>query len=410
MNDSKQDPAYASLEWTAIQTLFEKADFDVLLLLDCCAAASAAPAVGSAVTETIAACGFESIAPQPGRYSFTNTLIEVLEDWIDSPPFSAAMLHNKVLSVLKHERPERMQNGKRRKLECRRTPIHMVATADPTLPSIELGRRKSRSARPQETNSPAQASGSHTVVEEGLPSTSRPSTTRRDGYQRDCINEIQGDEYEVPRVIISLTLEKHQKLSSDSCQKWIASCPTLVKYAKVEAVYNSFSALLLLSIPVFIWNLLPENAACSFVGYVTSSNFLPFGLGSESAKGVAATYQQEIASAQKNIPKQPPRACDRCYGKSIDCDGDFNGCRMCAEADSDCVYSPSWRREGPAKAYIDELHRQLGKFSDLSSRNRHVFNTKISDFKLIFSVHRRSWTRSQRRAITKCKSRQRAPK
>lgn len=364
------------MEWTAIQTLFEKADFDVLLLLDCCAAASAAPAIGSAVTETIAACGFESIAPQPGRYSFTNTLIEVLEDWIDSPPFSAAMLHNKVLSVLKHERPERMQNGKRRKLECRRTPIHMVATADPTLPSIELGRRKVRSDRPQETNPSARASSSYPGIENGLLSTSRPSAPRRDGYQRDSINQIQDDEYEVPRVIISLTLEKHQKLSSDSCQKWIASCPTLFKYAKVEAVYNSFSALVLLSIPVFIWNLLPENVACSFVGYVTSSNFLPFGLGSGSAKGVAATYQQEIASVQEDIPKQLPRPCDRCYGKSIDCDGDFNGCRMCAEANSDCVYSPSWRREGPAKAYIDELHRRLGKFSDLLSRNRHVCNVK----------------------------------
>jgi hypothetical protein len=122
--------------------MFEKAQLDVLLLLDCCAAASAAPTIGSAVTETIAACGFESIAPQPGRYSFTNTLIEVLEDWIDSPPFSAAMLHNKVLSVLKHERPERVQSGKRRRMKCRRTPIRIVATTDPRLPSIELGRRR----------------------------------------------------------------------------------------------------------------------------------------------------------------------------------------------------------------------------------------------------------------------------
>jgi hypothetical protein len=104
---SKADPSYAFLEWSAIQTLFENANFDVLLLLDCCAAASAAPGIGAAVTETIAAYGFESIAPQPGQYSFTNTLIEVLEDWIDSPPFSAAQLHNKVLSVLKHEQPVR---------------------------------------------------------------------------------------------------------------------------------------------------------------------------------------------------------------------------------------------------------------------------------------------------------------
>lgn len=54
---SKADPSHASLDWSAIQTLFEKANFDALLLLDCCAAASAAPtpSLGSSVTETIAA-------------------------------------------------------------------------------------------------------------------------------------------------------------------------------------------------------------------------------------------------------------------------------------------------------------------------------------------------------------------
>ncbi|PVH82437.1 hypothetical protein DL98DRAFT_513879 [Cadophora sp. DSE1049] len=354
----KQDPAYASLEWSAIQTLFEKADFDVLLLLDCCAAASAAPAVGSAVTETIAACGFESIAPQPGRYSFTNTLIEVLEDWIDSPPFSAAMLHNKVLSVLKHERPERMQNGKRRKIECRRTPIHMVATADPTLPSIELGRRTPRRERIQETSPSAQVSSSQpTNGENGSPYVPRPSTSRKDGYQREYVNDIQGAEYEVPRVIISLALEKHQKLSSESCQKWLASCPTLVKYAKVEAVYNSFSALVLLSIPVFIWNLLPENAACSFVGYVTSSNFLGLGLGSSLvAKELVAAHQPKTVSTKADVSKEFTQVCTRCYGEL---EAEATNCERCDEGASKSVYTPNWSIEGPSEAYIADLQKRL---------------------------------------------------
>ncbi|CZR69300.1 uncharacterized protein PAC_19200 [Phialocephala subalpina] len=304
----KADPSYASLEWSAIQTLFEKAHFDVLLLLDCCAAASAAPRVGSAVTETIAACGFESIAPQPGRFSFTNSLIEVLEDWIDSPPFSAAMLHNRVLSVLKHERPERTQNGKRRKIECRRTPIHIVATADPTLPSIGLGKRTRMP--PQSPPSPKSPgiegtaaatepllvtthsstskigiNGAHTQIS-SLVNTERVKKdhtqpqipqSKLTTCELESIHAIDGDDYDTPRVIISLALERHQTLSSESCQKWLSSCPTLVKYAKVEAVYKSFSALLLLSIPVFLWNLLPENPACSFVGYVTSPNLSHLG-------------------------------------------------------------------------------------------------------------------------------------
>jgi hypothetical protein len=55
---------YSSLQWYAIQTIFEQAKSDVLLLLDCCAAASGAPAEGhcTSLTETIAACGFETVS------------------------------------------------------------------------------------------------------------------------------------------------------------------------------------------------------------------------------------------------------------------------------------------------------------------------------------------------------------
>jgi hypothetical protein len=82
------------------------------------------------------------------------------------------------------------------------------------------------------------------------------------------------EDYEVPKVIISLSLEKHQTLSSDTCQKWLVSCPALIQHAKIEAVYKGFSALILLSIPISLWDLLPEHPACSFVGYVTSQNLL----------------------------------------------------------------------------------------------------------------------------------------
>ncbi|KAG4437770.1 hypothetical protein IFR05_006755 [Cadophora sp. M221] len=353
----KQDPAYASLEWSAIQTLFEKADFDVLLLLDCCAAASAAPAVGSAITETIAACGFESIAPQPGRYSFTNSLIEVLEDWIDSPPFSAAMLHNQVLSVLKHERPERMQNGKRRKLECRRTPIHMVATADPTLPSIELGRRPMRDSIEGASSSTEASNSKPRTGEYESPYNPRPSVSKGKGYQQESINRMQGDEYEVPRVIISLAVEKHQKLNSESCQKWLTSCPTLIKYVKVEAVYSSFSALVLLSIPIFIWNLLPENAACSFVGYVTSPNFLGTSL-LPTKEAAASAYLKTIA-AQDSLAEEVSQTCYNCNMVDEESDGVSESCGKCALAGSKRLYPPVAGSGGPSKDYIDSLQKRL---------------------------------------------------
>lgn len=87
------------MDWSSIQSLFRKASSDVLVLLDCCAAASAATTSGNGLLETIAACGFEGIAPAPGRFSFMNTLIKVLGDWNAKPSFSAASLHTDPISA-----------------------------------------------------------------------------------------------------------------------------------------------------------------------------------------------------------------------------------------------------------------------------------------------------------------------
>lgn len=354
---SRADASYATLEWSAIQTLFEQAKFDVLFLLDCCAAASAVPKVGSGIAETIAACGFESIAPVPGRFSFTNSLIEVLEDWIDGPPFSAAMLHNQVLSVLKHERPERAQNGKKRKLECRRTPIHIVASADVKIPSIELKRlfkprfvdsqpstsftgmnsstgfspvmsdiqniehqvralsphamekqimrtiamQTSNNMPPQSGNSPAfSTTTGNPLTEENLEAATQQTTTsKRKRYQQESLDDIVDGHFGVSRVIISLALEEKQTLNSESGQKWLASFPALVKYAKIEGVYKSFSTLVLLSIPVFIWDFLPDNLGCSFVAYVTSPNMMaPNPMGPEGSIGSQAVQMGDVQSVE----------------------------------------------------------------------------------------------------------------
>jgi hypothetical protein len=285
------------------------------------------------VTETIAACGFESSAPQPGRHSFTNTLIEVLEDWIDSPPFSAAMLHNKVLSVLKHERPERAQSGKRRKIECRRTPIHIMGTADPRLPSIELARRVQSSeyfSEPKPLTNPSQ---------EPSPSTSSPS--KQNGYHLEDLHTANGEDFNVPRVIISLALEEDQNLNSKTCEKWLSSCPALVKFVKVEAVYKSFSTLLLLSVPVFIWNLLPNEPACSFVGYVTSTNLLTPSVQSATAlQEMTAILLDTWKSSRdsENATGLSMQCCTTCKTRKVKCDRHKPTCGACERSRRACLY------------------------------------------------------------------------
>ena len=109
-----QGPDHAnSVDWSAIQSLFLKQD-----QTSSSYSTHAQPQVqqcwssNTATMEAIVACGFESRAPPPGEYSFTNTLIEVLDDWINKRSFSASCLHAEILFQLKTERNEK---GKRRK-------------------------------------------------------------------------------------------------------------------------------------------------------------------------------------------------------------------------------------------------------------------------------------------------------
>ncbi|KAI1085782.1 hypothetical protein F5B20DRAFT_17808 [Whalleya microplaca] len=240
------------LQWSAIQTLLERSLSDVLILLDCCAgAASATFPNGNSITETISASSWDAIAPDPGRYSFTNALIEVLQEW-KRRTFSAAMLHAEVLARLKHPRPI-MLNGKH--FEARSTPVHFMMTANHRAPSIEMSRILSADMRPP---SPPQE-----------PSPELNPVGRSAGPQDVVGSEPNED---VPHVMISLALEEDQRLNINDWENWLSQIPALAKYVKVQGVFKSHSTLLLLSMPVMVWDLLPENHACNFIAFVRSNN------------------------------------------------------------------------------------------------------------------------------------------
>lgn len=52
-------PDSRTVQWFGLQTMLETTQPDVLMLLDCCAAASSVSSSGTGLTELVAACGFE---------------------------------------------------------------------------------------------------------------------------------------------------------------------------------------------------------------------------------------------------------------------------------------------------------------------------------------------------------------
>ncbi|KAI0194186.1 hypothetical protein F4808DRAFT_353500 [Astrocystis sublimbata] len=238
------------LQWSAIQTLLERSLSDALILLDCCAgAASAAFPTGNSITETISASSWDAIAPSPGRYSFTSTLLEVLQEW-KWRTFSVAMLHAEILARLKHPRPE---NG----LEVRTTPVHFMMTANHRAPSIELCMMPSH-------------------ISPSLPPSTFTSQRNSHVESRSSSEDIVGSvpNENVPHVMISLALEDDQNLNVDDWERWLSAFPALAKYVQVQGIFKSHSTLLLLSLPVMVWDMLPNHPACTFIAFIRSNNII----------------------------------------------------------------------------------------------------------------------------------------
>jgi hypothetical protein len=259
---STRNPDSPWLQWSAIQTLLERSASDVLILLDCCAgAASATFPTGSSITETISASSWDAIAPDPGRYSFTNALIEVMQEW-RLRTFSAAMLHAEVLARLKHPRPITI-NGKL--FEARSTPVHFMMTSNHRAPSIELSRIVPPEKRPPSPplNMPPVA----TPVE------AAPEIEAAGGRGPSLSVPIEPNE-DTPHVMISLALEDDQQLDLNAWEQWLANFPAMAKYVKVQGVFKSHSTLLLLSMPVMVWDLLPDDHATSFIAFIRSNNMV----------------------------------------------------------------------------------------------------------------------------------------
>ena len=262
--------------------MLEQAKSDVLILLDCCAAASSATGGGTrtGITEIIAACGFEAWAPGVGQHSFTRSLIDELRYLRRTSPFSTSLLHNKVLSRVKCWKPR--YDSSSRHQEMRKTPIYIVISNETRPRSIELEPRPPplstvnedtvTANRTSSPDPPLRGSAfSSLSLSADASSTSGPASES----SRSSVSEVWPDKnFECPKVLISVALEEEQWLSAPQWADWMRSIPGLVKYANVEGIYKSGSTLLLISVPIAVWNLIPPSSAISFIGFSRSPNLL----------------------------------------------------------------------------------------------------------------------------------------
>ena len=218
--------------------------------------------------EIIAACGFETWTPAVGQYSFTRALIDELTRWSHHTNLTAATLHGKIVTRMKDW--PRFEPTTR--FELRKTPVHI------TISDKGAGRSIGLSPRPLPLYE--LASDLSTGEDSATTSTSaaqESSSLHAESSQssQSSLGQIWPDEdFKHSRVLVSLLLEEDQWMDTGQWIKWIESVPATVKYTRVQGVYKSASTLLLLSMPIPIWNMLASDPAVTFVSFVRSDNLL----------------------------------------------------------------------------------------------------------------------------------------
>jgi hypothetical protein len=258
--------------------MLEEADSDVLLLFDCCHSA-ALPTTDSqqrsiGVKEVISACGYDEIAPEADEHSFTKALTDTLAIASKGEPFSVGHLHSRTLSKLKCWSPSLLkkdgnyvENAEGRLLyehQPRKTPVYSII--------CETNPRRSIILAPM----PPLQDSLNSCFAYNTPDSSAglkdsPGSDRHDEFSSRKRKRPNDDDEKDSQILLAIRLEK-KTFNSDMWLEWLRNAPPEAQEIRVEGIYDSFSTLLILRMPVAVWNLLPENPSYSFIGFVTSAN------------------------------------------------------------------------------------------------------------------------------------------
>jgi hypothetical protein len=195
-------------------------DGDVLYIIDACYSCSIAV---DNPRETLAASAIEmmSDARVQGLQSFTQAFCQTIR--ADPRPATVAQIHARLLSQWQDENKDN---------HLQTTPVHKAA-AGSDKPSIILA--------------PSNA----------------PTAT------------LRPDRSDTAKVLITVKLDNRVPLNLTEWRNWLQrQIPTSMAEIEVEGVFEGNSKVVLLRLPVAIWDMLPDHDAYSFVDYVQSSNLV----------------------------------------------------------------------------------------------------------------------------------------
>jgi hypothetical protein len=200
--------------------LLDFSEGDVLYIIDACYSRSIAV---DNPRETLAAGAIEmtSDARTKGLQSFTQAFCCTIR--ANPGPATVAQIHARLLSQWQDQSKDNY---------LQTTPLHKAAVS-PDKPSIVLA-----------------------------PSNVPPAT-------------LKPDQSDTAKVLITVKLDDSVSPDLTEWRNWLRrQIPTGVAEIDVEGIFEASSKVVLLRLPIAIWDMLPDHDAYSFVGYVRSSNLI----------------------------------------------------------------------------------------------------------------------------------------
>lgn len=258
-SNSREDSP--KVKWEGIRCQLEDAQSDILLLLDTCAVADG-PAAGShGIKQCIAAYSPEQMTRDAGMQSFTHHLVQALYKLGTGRPFNVQRLHEEILA-LKHNAflQHNIVTNEHTKAASthERLPICFNLTSGslqsialcPLLPGAQGSVELDSFLEPLDS-----LHGSKSFDEK--PSDSHVSA------------ELT---FEEKRALVCTTFLGEPSQDMASFKQWLQNTPVAAAKITVEGMFHGPPTILLVSMPIAVWNVVAADRTCCFLGYVNSHN------------------------------------------------------------------------------------------------------------------------------------------
>lgn len=311
-----------------MRCLFEDAQSDILLLLDTCAVHDSPVSGSNGTKEAIAAYSPDQKAPDHPARSFSSYLAESLYNLSSGRPNSVPRLYDEIMRLRQqHTAAAKPVNGSGPKPHPERAP---------TLFTLTKGKEEHITLAPlTQRGSPAR---------EGQPTT---DTNGQDSNQSFSLasGTVPDLTFDEARVLVCTTFVGDASADMMFYNQWLQNTPPLASKITMEGMFLGPPTMLLVSMPLSVWNVVQHDKVCCFLGYINSHNMI------DLYKGLVQSTPPAPRAPPQSTPTLPvhPRAVE---------DG-----RVLLEASKIAANSPNIKRRHEAIAqqaasYSEHVARQ----------------------------------------------------